>query len=212
MLSKTGPSAAAREHDLNADVMLLSQLVESARHALERDPDTAKVCLVRATSLLMRHVGQCPEPSARQYAHLLSDQASQAGHEMVRSELDRSGRSRSGLSGWQLRRVSNFIDERLDGPIRSADLASVARLSVGYFSIAFRRSVGETPLSYLARMRVRRAQAMLLSTAEPISMIALACGFCDQAHFSNVFRRTIGMTPSIWRRLEGGGPPANTTK
>jgi AraC-like DNA-binding protein len=30
--------------------------------------------------------------------------------------------------------------------------------------------------------------------------VALACGFSDQAHLCKVFRRTIGMSPSAWRR------------
>jgi len=34
----------------------------------------------------------------------------------------------------------------------------------------------------------------------PLSEIALATGFADQAHFSNKFRRMAGTTPTQWRR------------
>jgi AraC-like DNA-binding protein len=40
----------------------------------------------------------------------------------------------------------------------------------------------------------------MLSTDAPLSEIALACGFTDQAHLSNLFRRRVGVSPAIWRR------------
>jgi AraC-like DNA-binding protein len=39
----------------------------------------------------------------------------------------------------------------------------------------------------------------LAETAEPLSEIALRAGFYDQSHFTNVFRRTLGVTPSAYR-------------
>jgi AraC-like DNA-binding protein len=48
--------------------------------------------------------------------------------------------------------------------------------------------------------RVELVCTMLTTTREPLSQVALACGFSDQAHLCKVFRRTIGMRPSAWRR------------
>jgi AraC-like DNA-binding protein len=36
-----------------------------------------------------------------------------------------------------------------------------------------------------------------------LGQIALDAGFSDQAHFSNAFRRSTGMTPTQWRRARG---------
>jgi len=44
------------------------------------------------------------------------------------------------------------------------------------------------------------AQELMLSTNDPLSQIALACGFADQSHLSKQFRRRLGQTPSVWRR------------
>jgi len=78
-------------------------------------------------------------------------------------------------------------------------LASLVHLSVGHFCRAFKGSFGERPRAYLMRRRVAYAQLLMLSTDQPLSEIALACGMADQPHFSNVFRRLTGATPSRWR-------------
>jgi AraC-like DNA-binding protein len=44
---------------------------------------------------------------------------------------------------------------------------------------------------------------LMLDTAAPLSEIALAVGFSDQAHFCNTFRRVAGMTPTQWRKEHG---------
>jgi AraC family transcriptional regulator len=46
---------------------------------------------------------------------------------------------------------------------------------------------------------------LMLDTDAPLSEIALATGFSDQAHFSNTFRRTVGITPKQWRRERRAG-------
>jgi AraC-like DNA-binding protein len=40
----------------------------------------------------------------------------------------------------------------------------------------------------------------MLSSQLPLSDIALSCGLSDQSHFTRVFRRIVGETPSAWRR------------
>ena len=48
-------------------------------------------------------------------------------------------------------------------------------------------------------LRVIHAARELAETAEPLSEIGLRAGFYDQSHFTNVFRRTLGVTPSAYR-------------
>lgn len=48
--------------------------------------------------------------------------------------------------------------------------------------------------------RVRRGQQALEMTSMPIAEIAVTTGFCDQAHFTRVFRAATGVTPGQYRR------------
>lgn len=92
------------------------------------------------------------------------------------------------------------IEQRFTGRIDLSELAALVHLSRGHFCRVFRGSFGERPRNYLMRRRMRHAQDLMLASDEPLSQIALACGMADQPHFSNVFRRLVGQTPSQWRR------------
>jgi AraC-like DNA-binding protein len=110
------------------------------------------------------------------------------------------------LAPWQIRRVKAYVEAHLDGAILIEDLCQVTKLSPSYFSSAFRRTFGETPHAYLIRRRVERAQELMLTTDEPLSQIAVACGLCDQAHLSKLFRRATGISPNLWRRQRRDAP------
>jgi transcriptional regulator GlxA family with amidase domain len=57
-----------------------------------------------------------------------------------------------------------------------------------------------TPGGYRRRERVRAASSLLLHSSAPLSRIALACGFSDQSHLTNVFREATGVSPRCYRR------------
>jgi AraC family transcriptional regulator len=65
---------------------------------------------------------------------------------------------------------------------------------------AFRKAFGCSVGEYIRRLRIERAAAQLGSSDISLAEIALGAGFSDQSHFSNVFRRQTGMSPSSFRR------------
>jgi AraC-like DNA-binding protein len=104
------------------------------------------------------------------------------------------------LALWQTRNVKAFIDTSLDTTIRLRDCASKARLSASYFARAFKATFGTTVCRYIRQRRITRAQQLMLLSDQPLSQIALDCGFADQAHYCRVFRDVVGMSPKTWRR------------
>ena len=108
--------------------------------------------------------------------------------------------TRGGLAPWQVRRVTDYIEEHLSSTIRLQDLAGVARLSHSHFCRAFKESLGHPAHAYVMRRRVHRAQGLMLTSGESLSQIAALCGMADQAHFCKLFRRLVGESPNAWRR------------
>ena len=81
-----------------------------------------------------------------------------------------------------------------------AALAAEAGVHPVHFARAFRRFVGATPGDYQRRQRAIRAAALLARTTTPLSEVALACGFGDQAAFTKSFGRVAGLAPGAFRR------------
>jgi transcriptional regulator GlxA family with amidase domain len=120
--------------------------------------------------------------------------------EAERTVVGKIAPARGGLAPWQARKVEAFIDAEVDRPITTADLARQVRLSPQHFSRAFRQSFGTSPHAFVILRRIARAQHQMLTTKDPLSQIALDCGFADQAHFTRHFHGEIGAPPHAWRR------------
>jgi AraC family transcriptional regulator len=81
-----------------------------------------------------------------------------------------------------------------------SELAAVVGVHPVTLSRGFRKAYGCSVGAYLRRLRVASAARELAETDAPLAEIALAAGFADQSHFSNVFRRETGLSPSAFRR------------
>ena len=110
------------------------------------------------------------------------------------------GRGR--LLAWQARKVRDYIDSHITGPVLVADLGALLERSEAHFSRSFKRTFGESPHAFLVRRRVELAARYMLATDASLSDIALRCGFTDQAHLCKHFRQAVGQTPAAWRRTQ----------
>jgi PAS domain S-box-containing protein len=95
--------------------------------------------------------------------------------------------------------VLDHIRDHLDAPLRLADLAARAHMSVYQFDRRIRSLFGLSAGQYLNRARIDLACNRLQRTDEPISLVALRCGYSDQAAFTRQFRRSVGLTPRAYR-------------
>ncbi|MEE4187135.1 MAG: AraC family transcriptional regulator [Roseobacter sp.] len=96
-------------------------------------------------------------------------------------------------------RVLGFIRTQLDQTISVDALAREAGMSPSHFARVFKETLGSTPMQYVLAYRVEQARKMLEEPARPLSDIAIACGFADQAHFSRSFKQLTGQTPRAFR-------------
>jgi AraC family transcriptional regulator len=85
-------------------------------------------------------------------------------------------------------------------PLRIRDVARAVDLHPATLTRAFRSAYGCNPIEFLLATRVRHACRALAKRQASLAGVALACGFYDQSHLSNAFRRFTGMTPRAYRR------------
>lgn len=100
-----------------------------------------------------------------------------------------------------LSRVLEWLDATLDDEKLSLnDIARKAAVSVRSLTRHFRAQTGMTPLQWLLRARVRRAQALLETTSRSIEQISADVGFGSVAAFRVQFQRGAGTSPQAYRR------------
>jgi AraC family transcriptional regulator len=107
---------------------------------------------------------------------------------------------RGGLSGWQQRRVSDYIDAHLGESLRLSTLADLVDLSPFHFARAFKQSFGVPPHRYHVGRRIARAKQLLDARTHSVTAIARDLGFAETSSFSATFRRVTGMSPMRYRR------------
>lgn len=117
------------------------------------------------------------------------------------SPADAAPRRAAVLSALQRQRVVALIDSHLGEDLSVSRLAGEVALSPFHFARAFKGSFGITPHRFVQQRRIDRAtQWLTQQPARPIVEIALELGFASQAHFTETFRRSTGMTPARLRR------------
>jgi AraC-like DNA-binding protein len=173
-------SGGSSEFEFSATI---ARLLDAAVASVDKNREAAKDCITRAAALIQaERRGKNPEDSPASMPTKLF---------------------RGGLAPWQAKRVAAHIESQLASKITAKDFVELTGLSTSYFFRAFRISFGVSPFSYIAERRVARAQEMMLTTDEPLSQLAIACGLCDQSHLCRTFRRIVGVTPNAWRREHG---------
>jgi AraC family transcriptional regulator len=165
-----------------SSVAMASRCLDAALRVWDEDPALARSQIMAAAAMLRGDV------------------------ENPQLQKSPTGPAVSGLSPWQARKVQEFIEASLNSKIQLRDCASKAQLSASHFSRAFKATFGTTVLDHIRRRRVEQAQRMMLTSKQPLSQIALSCGFADQSHYCRVFHAVVGLSPNAWRRQARASP------
>jgi AraC family transcriptional regulator len=105
----------------------------------------------------------------------------------------------NGLPRARLNRVVEYVEANFHREIALTALADTAGMSPHYFSELFKRSVHSSPYQYVLRRRIEHGRELLREPGVSVLEAAVRCGFSDQSHFTKLFRRIVGVTPTAYR-------------
>ncbi|EMI54497.1 helix-turn-helix domain-containing protein [Rhodopirellula sallentina] len=80
-------------------------------------------------------------------------------------------------------------------------LIKISNMSRRNFLRTFETAMGDSPIQYLIRLRIRKACERLRVSEKSITEIAMDVGFSDSNYFSRKFRDIIGMSPREYKRM-----------
>jgi len=112
----------------------------------------------------------------------------------IRLSLPHAGDERTAI-----RRIREYIEANYDQNISLAELAQLVSFSPFYIARVFKAQIGIPPHAYLESIRIRYAQR-LLALGQPLAEVVRSTGFADQSHFTNRFRRFVGVTPAQYAK------------
>lgn len=97
----------------------------------------------------------------------------------------------------------NIIRERFREQLTLDQISSELGLSPAYLSAMFKKETGITISQYITDFRIEEAKRLLVTTNDPIARIAEMVGYHDAKYFSRIFKSTVGLKASEYRRLYG---------
>lgn len=104
------------------------------------------------------------------------------------------------LTQQQMGRVADFVQAHLSQNLTLDLLAQQVGFSAYHFARLFRRTTGETPHQFVIRQRTECALRLLEDPDVSLADVAVASGFADQSHFTQNFKRQLGVTPRAYRQ------------
>lgn len=121
-------------------------------------------------------------------------------YRMVLEFAERVERIRLGKQPTQLAlAVTNYIQHHLSEPISTEKMARALYMSRPYLSARFKRETGETLTDFILKEKTEEAKRLLRYSDKNATAISSYLGFSSLSHFSRVFKRCTGRTPSEYR-------------
>ncbi|MBW7460623.1 AraC family transcriptional regulator, partial [Paenibacillus sepulcri] len=96
--------------------------------------------------------------------------------------------------------VLDYIHDHFTEELMMYDLAASLHMSESKFSKLFKKQAGKSFMDYITELRINKAKELLLDPEVRIGEIALMVGYQETRYFSQLFKKTTGMTQKSFRR------------
>lgn len=120
----------------------------------------------------------------------------------ISNEAHRSGNGLSGNEGGKISELISRIKIVPNLDFSVSECAEFCNMSKAHFTRVFKKTVGDTPIQFILKIRIERAKELLDFTDKSIADIAESSGFQDQNYFARIFKKLVGLSPTQYRKSE----------
>ncbi len=106
----------------------------------------------------------------------------------------------SNRSFTRIEEAMRYMDLHIADKLTLEEIANIAGYSRNYFCALFTQLNGLSPWDYIMIKRINMSKGLLESTDDPITEIALRCGYQTITIFNRHFKRLVGYTPTEYAR------------
>lgn len=96
--------------------------------------------------------------------------------------------------------VQHKLEKHFSAPLTVTEMAAWVHISPRTLQRRFQTATGVSPIRYLQKLRLGKAQEKLESSRQSLEEIAAAVGYEDISSFRQLFRRQFGLSPSKYRQ------------
>ena len=93
-----------------------------------------------------------------------------------------------------------YMKKNLSSKLSVNDLADQQKMSLSQYLRVFKQKTGQSPIAYYNQLKIQYSCQYLYFTDKSIKEICLKLGIDDQFYFSRLFRKLIGISPSVYRK------------
>ncbi|MCL5096689.1 MAG: AraC family transcriptional regulator [Candidatus Omnitrophica bacterium] len=105
----------------------------------------------------------------------------------------------------RLKPLFGYLDAHYADKITVEQASDLLYMSPSHFMSFFKKTTGQSFHSHLNRLRIAKARSLLLWTSRTVADIGFETGFATPSHFTESFRRIVGVTPGEYRENASAG-------
>lgn len=116
--------------------------------------------------------------------------------------IAREGAQEQTNKGAEHRRIARaiqYIGKNCEQNLPLEDYAAMCMMSKYHFLRIFKSVTGQTPMEYRMRLRIENAKELLDANELSIAEIGERLGFSSAAHFSDTFKKAVGISPKNYK-------------
>lgn len=105
------------------------------------------------------------------------------------------------LGSNRIKNIMDYLNEHYNTDCSLDQLADMAGISRYHLIRVFKDITNKTPYEYLIDIRLNKAKELLRKGNMPITEICISCGFNNVSHFTSIFKRKTGVSPSHYKLM-----------